>query len=89
MFDELLGHLGEMFQHLSGAFPHIRLVVRNIVLLAERLDELMHFPEVVSRDHGEEVMIYLVLQTTAEPVNENVGRYISSSGDLFGEKRET
>lgn len=43
--DELRRHLGEVGQNLLGAFPHARLVVVDVVLLAEGLHEGVNLSE--------------------------------------------
>ena len=43
------------------------------------LDKLVSFAEVVSGDHGEEVVLDLVLEAAAEPVDEGLGDAVPSS----------
>ena len=70
MRDELPRDHPQVLENLDGAVVHAGLVVADPVLLAERLHQGVHLPEVVPRDLGEEVVIDLVLQPTAEPVHE-------------------
>ena len=62
-----------MVKDLEGTINEIGLVVGNAPLLAKGMDKLVSFAEVVSGDHGEEVVLDLVLEAAAEPVDEGLG----------------
>lgn len=57
--EEVRGNGAEVLQHLHRALPHTRLVVPHAVLLAEGLHQLVQFPQLVPRDHGEQVVVHL------------------------------
>ena len=82
MLYELFGNLVKMAENLPGPGEHVCFMVGDPLLLAKTLDKLVHFFEVVPWQHGEEVVVHLVLQATTEPVDEPVGRDIARGGDL-------
>mmetsp|Transcript_28943 Transcript_28943/g.48601 ORF Transcript_28943/g.48601 Transcript_28943/m.48601 type:complete len:202 (-) Transcript_28943:860-1465(-) len=71
-----------MRQHFNRASPHVCFMVRHALFLAERLHQLVHFGQVVARQHGEEVVVHLVLQPAAEPVYEHVRGHVAGGGHL-------
>ena len=81
--DEVVGYLLQVLQNLDGAVEEVGLVVLDAPLLAEGLHELVALGEVVTGHHGEEVVVNLVLETSAEPVDEKLGEPVSS-GDVAG-----
>mmetsp|Transcript_24288 Transcript_24288/g.57190 ORF Transcript_24288/g.57190 Transcript_24288/m.57190 type:complete len:88 (-) Transcript_24288:1167-1430(-) len=54
-------------------------MVTDIPLFTERLDELMCLLQVVSGNHRKQVVINLVLKSTAEPVHEPLRNTMSSN----------
>jgi hypothetical protein len=52
------------------------------VLLAEAFNQGLNLVELVTRDHGEAVVLDLVVQTTSEPVVEKVGLDVAAGDDL-------
>ena len=81
--DEVVGDLLQMLQNLDGALDEVGLVVLDAPLLAEGFDELVALGKVVAGHHGEEVVIDLVLESAAEPVDEELGEAVAS-GDVAG-----
>ena len=71
-----------MRKNLNGAYPHIRLMVRNALVLAELRHQLVHLAQIMPRQHGEKVVVHLILQSAAKPVNKEVRRDVACSGDL-------
>lgn len=77
--NEIVRYLLQMVKDLEGTINEIGLVVGNAPLLAKGMDKLVSFAEVVSGDHGEEVVLDLVLEAAAEPVDEGLGDAVPSS----------
>ena len=75
--DEVVGYLLQVLQNLDGAVEEVGLVVLDAPLLAEGLDEFVALGEVVAGHHREEVMVDLVLEAAAEPVDEELGEAVS------------
>eukprot|EP00128_Syssomonas_multiformis_P013765 Colp12_sorted_trinity150504_noHs@18555 len=82
LLDELGGHLGEVGEDLHVSGEQVGLVVGHALLLAEGLHQGVHLGEVVSGEHGEQVVVHLVVQATAEPINESVAGDVAGGGDL-------
>lgn len=82
LLNELLRDLVEMRENLPSAGDHVRLMVSDIVLLAEAFDEHMDLLQVVARQHGEQMMVHLVLESAAKPVHERIRSHVSRGGDL-------
>lgn len=80
--DKLSRNLPQVGKHFLRALEHAGLVVVDTVLLAEGLHESVHLAEVVAGDLGEEVVIHLVLEPAAEPVDERRARHVPRSSDL-------
>jgi len=81
--DEFVSDSFQALQNLNGSFVHVRLMVPNIPFLAERLDELVSLAQVVARNAREQVVVDLVLESTAEPVNKEL-RKSMSTGNVTG-----
>lgn len=80
--DKFRRHTAEVRKHLLGALPHAGLVVVHPVMLAEGLHQGVDLSEVVAGDLGEEVVVHLVLESPAEPVDERRARYVPGCGHL-------
>ena len=81
--DEVIGHLLQMLQNLDGTNHEIGLVVLDAPLLAEALDELVTLGKVVTGHHGEQVVIDLILEAAAEPIDEELGEAMAAD-DVAG-----
>lgn len=57
-------------------------MISDAIIFAELGYSFVHFPEVVAWDHGEKVVINLVLQTTTKPVIEPVACDVPRGGNL-------
>mmetsp|Transcript_188 Transcript_188/g.795 ORF Transcript_188/g.795 Transcript_188/m.795 type:complete len:495 (+) Transcript_188:1417-2901(+) len=82
LLQEVGRHAGQGVENLHGSLPDAGLVVGHALLLAERGDDLVHLGQVVTRDGGEEVVLHLELQSTAEPVHERAARDVARGRDL-------
>ena len=82
LLDELLGDVLEVREDLHGSHPHVCLVVGDALLLAEGLNQHVHLLQVVAGQHGEEVVVDLVLQSAAEPVHEGRRGHVAGGGHL-------
>jgi hypothetical protein len=85
--DKFVTNSLQAIQDLNGTIVHVGLVVLDVPLLAETFYKIMGLLEVVSGDTREQVVVNLVLKTSAEPVNKRLGHTMSSSnvsgsGDL-------
>jgi hypothetical protein len=77
--NKVIRNLSQMLQNLSLTLDHISLMIRNIPLLTETVHEFMALWQVVTRNSGKEMMIYLILQSSAEPVHKSLGDSTSSN----------
>ena len=77
--DEVVGDLLQMLQNLDGALDEVGLVVLDAPLLAEGLDKLVALLQVVSWHHGEEMVIYLVLEAATKPIHEELRNAVATS----------
>jgi len=81
--DEINSNLVEAVQDLVGTIDKIGLVVSNIPFLAEGLDQFVSLLQVVSGNHREQVVVDLVLKSTAEPIDKGL-RDSVSTGNVTG-----
>ncbi len=81
--DEFDSNLVQAVQDLVGSIDKIGLVVSNLPFLAEGFDQIVSLLQVVSGNHGEQVVINLVLKSTAEPVDEELRESVST-GNVTG-----
>lgn len=74
----------KMSENLAGAFNDTSLVVLDTMSSAELLRELANLVQVMARGCREEVVLNLVIQPSAEPMNksEAILRDIASCSDL-------
>jgi len=72
-----------VLEDLDGPVVEVRLVVLDSPLLAEGLNELVALGEIVAGHHWEEVVVDLVLEPSAKPVDEELGEPVSSD-DVAG-----
>ena len=82
LLNELRRDLVKVLENFNSASKHISLVITHPLLLAEALHESMDLLQVVAREHREEMMVNLVLQATAKPVDEG-GRGDITGGDVL------
>lgn len=85
--NEVIRNLGQVLQHFNGSVNEIGLVVLDTPFLAETFDKVVSLFQVVTRQGGEQVMIDLVLETTAEPIDKGLresmsSRNVTSRGNL-------
>ena len=71
-----------MLDDVHGAGEQVGLVVLDAVLGAERHDKHVGLGQRVAGHHGEQVVVHLVFEATAEPVHEPVAGNVTGSGDL-------
>ena len=83
LLHKIVADASKVPQHLHRPINQVGLMVLHPPLLAEGLHELVALGEVVTGHHGEEVVVNLVLETAAEPVDEKLGEPVSSS-DVAG-----
>jgi hypothetical protein len=85
--DKIIRDRAQVTQNFNGTIHQVRFVVLDSPFLAKGLDELVRPGQVVSGHGGEEMVVDLVLQTTAEPVDKGLGETVSTNhvargGDL-------
>ena len=54
----------------------------DVVIFAKLVHQFVHFPQIMSRKHGKQVMVDLILQAATEPVGKEVRGDVSCGGDL-------
>ena len=74
---ELCGNFIKMSQHLHGTSDHARLMIVEAMVLAEGSYKSVHSLQVVTWQSRKQMVINLVLQTTAKPINEPIGSNIA------------
>lgn len=82
--DEFCCDVLKMSEDFAGAFDDSRLVVLDTMRSAELLRELTNLMQIVARGCRKEVVLDLVIQPSAEPVNksETILRDVASRRDL-------
>mmetsp|Transcript_30223 Transcript_30223/g.72545 ORF Transcript_30223/g.72545 Transcript_30223/m.72545 type:complete len:225 (+) Transcript_30223:49-723(+) len=81
--DEFMSDSLQALQNLNGSVIHVSLVVLDVPFLAEGLNEFVSLSQVVARDAREQVVVNLVLKTSAEPVDKELGKSVST-GNVTG-----
>ena len=81
--DKVIGHLRQVLHDFDGTIIEVGFVILDLPFLAKGLDQTVCLGQVVSGNHGEQVVIDLVLKTTTEPINKGLGKSVSSS-DVSG-----
>ena len=68
-----------MVQHFTSSNEQVGFMVCYSPLPAEGLDKLVALLQVVSWHHGEEMVIYLVLEAAAKPIHEELRNAMATS----------
>ena len=72
-----------MVKNLLGAIYQVSLVITNTPFLTEARNQSVCLGRVMTRHRWEEMVVYLVLKSFTEPVENELGDSISSS-DITG-----
>lgn len=68
-----------MFQHLDGSIDQVGFVVLDVPFFAEGSHQIVGLFQVVSGQCREQVVIDLVLESTAEPIDKELGEAVSTN----------
>ena len=69
VLDDLVRDVLQVLQDLQGPLPHGGLVVRDPIILAELAHAAVALGQMMSRHGGEEMVLDLVVEAAAEPVD--------------------
>ena len=84
LLNEIARNVVQVLENLKVTLHHISLMVGYVPLLAETIDKLVALWQIVTRNSGEQVVVYLVLKPSAKPVNKDLWNSMSSSNISCG-----
>mmetsp|Transcript_25331 Transcript_25331/g.58214 ORF Transcript_25331/g.58214 Transcript_25331/m.58214 type:complete len:500 (+) Transcript_25331:38-1537(+) len=82
--DEIVGYVVEVVQNFHSSIHKVGFVVLDAPFLAKGFHKLVRLGEVVSGQGREQMVVHLILKTTAEPIHKELREPVSSGNVTSG-----